>query len=216
MNNQERAFAALRALLLGACCLLVARLAPAQPAAPAAPTSSPPAPPLIGELGNDLGLSALNFLVGDWDGTGGGAPGQGTGSFSFHYDLQQKILVRRNSSVYPATPAATAAKNRAASTHDDLMVIYSERERQPLRAIYFDSEGHIIQYRVLQAPKGTPAAPGVATFLSVPTPRNPMFRLTYRLTAPDTLEIKFEIARPESPDAFSLYLTGTAKRKPAN
>src|SRR5438552_17948620 len=56
------------------------------------------------------------FLLGEWIGEGGGAPGQGEGSFNFSLDLQKQVLVRKNHSDYPAT------KERQAYSHDDLMV----------------------------------------------------------------------------------------------
>jgi len=98
---------------------------------------------------NAAGWGSVQYLVGDWTGEGGGGPGQGAGSFSFKPDLQGKILVRKNRAEYPA------AKERAASVHDDLMVIYRDTPEAALRAIYFDSEGHTIRYEV-QAPPGKP------------------------------------------------------------
>ena len=41
------------------------------------------------------GWALFEYLLGDWVGEGGGQPGQGTGEFSFHPDLQNRILVRR-------------------------------------------------------------------------------------------------------------------------
>ena len=45
----------------------------------------------------------IEFLLGDWTGEGGGGPGQGTGEFSFHKDLDGKVVVRKNYAEYPAT-----------------------------------------------------------------------------------------------------------------
>jgi hypothetical protein len=66
------------------------------------------------------GWGPVQYLMGDWIGEGGGAPGQGSGSFSFKPDLQGKILVRKNRAEYPAT------KDREAVVHDDLMVVYRD------------------------------------------------------------------------------------------
>lgn len=63
---------------------------------------------------------SIRFLVGDWVGEGSGKPGQGRGSFSFRFDLEQKILVRRNHSEYPA------AGEKPAIVHDHLMVCYPD------------------------------------------------------------------------------------------
>src|SRR5262249_53744865 len=80
------------------------------------------------------------FLAGEWTGEGSGDPGKGSGGFSFAWDLQGKVLVRRNRSEYPAT------NGRPAMLHEDLMVIYQGEGGGPTRVIYFDSEGHVINY----------------------------------------------------------------------
>ena len=45
-------------------------------------------------------FAPLRFLVGEWEGTGGGAPGQGGGRFSFAPELGDRVLVRRSHSEY--------------------------------------------------------------------------------------------------------------------
>jgi hypothetical protein len=143
----------------------------------------------------------ISFLIGEWTGEGGGQPGQGAGTFSFLPDLNQKILVRKNRSDYPAT------KERPAFTHSDLMTIYREPDAIKLRAIYFDTEDHVIHYTVEPSSDGQ-----VVQFIGDASPANPRFRLTYRKTGADTLSIRFEIAMPEKPDAFSTYIEATAHR----
>ena len=54
------------------------------------------------------------------------------------------------------------------------MVVYPVGQGQPPRAIYFDSEGHVIQYRVQPAEK-----PQSLTFVSEPAASTPRFHLTY-------------------------------------
>ena len=143
----------------------------------------------------------LSFLIGEWTGEGGGRPGQGSGSFSFLPDLDQKILVRKNRSDYPAT------KDRPAFTHTDLMMVYREPGAVKLRAIYFDTEDHVIHYTV------EPSADGqVVQFVGDASPANPRFRLTYRKTRADTLSIRFEIAMAAKPDGFTTYIEATARR----
>lgn len=138
----------------------------------------------------------LDFLVGDWIGKGGGGPGQGSGNFSFHFDLDEHVLVRRNLANYPA------ANGRAAYHHEDLMVVYPDDETKKLVADYFDTEGHVIRYRVQDAPSG-------AIFLSEAAANGPRFRLTYKKTT-GGLEGTFEIAPPGKPEEFKLYLKWTA------
>src|SRR5579871_5836654 len=67
---------------------------------------------------NNTDWSPLKFLLGDWVGVGDGGPGQGSGGTSFNFDLQNKILVRKNWADYAAT------KDRPAASHNDLMIVY--------------------------------------------------------------------------------------------
>jgi hypothetical protein len=144
----------------------------------------------------------LQFLVGDWVGGGGGQPGQGEGEFTFHPDLEGRVLVRKSYAAYPAT------QDRPASRHEDLMVVYRESEGGPLRAIYFDNEGHVIRYAVTARP-----GKSAVEFLSEASTSGPRFRLTYAKTGIDSVDIAFEIAPPGEPDAFSKYIDAKAKRR---
>ncbi len=144
---------------------------------------------------------ALQFLVGNWEGEGSGEPGHGRGSFSFRFDLEKHVLVRRNRADYPAT------KDRAAYSHEDLMVIYPEGVPSEFRAIYFDNEGHVIHYTTAISPDRK-----MVQFLSPPAPGAPRFRLTYIKLDEKSLRIQFEIAPPGKPEAFSTYLEAKARR----
>lgn len=90
--------------------------------------------------------NALGSLVGTWSGEGTGDPGPGTGGFSFAWDLQEKILVRKSHADYPAT------KDRPAFSHQDLMIVYREPDSGLPKAVYFDNEGHVINYAVTASP----------------------------------------------------------------
>jgi hypothetical protein len=141
------------------------------------------------------------FLLGEWVGEGSRTQGQGTGSFSFEMDLQKRILVRKNTANYPAT------KDQAGYTHSDLMIIYKQPPNST-RAIYFDNEGHIINYIV-----NIPDDQNSVTFLSVGEKNTPLYRLNYVKVNNEKLKIKFEIAQPDKPDKFSTYIEATAHRK---
>jgi hypothetical protein len=143
----------------------------------------------------------FQFLVGSWKAAGVGSPGQGAGEFSFAFDLQRRVLVRRSHTEYPATV------NRSAFAHDDLMVIYAD-EQQLFRADYYDNEGHVIRYAIEFSSDGNSC-----TFVSHPLASQPRFRLTYNKLMNDQVTIKFEIAPPGQPDSFKMYVEGTAKRK---
>src|SRR5262245_40091820 len=144
---------------------------------------------------------AWQFLLGEWEGKGGGEPGQGAGGFTFAFDLQKRVLVRRNHSDYPATD------KQPAFSHDDLMVIYQEGDR-PARAVYFDNEGHIIHYTVEFS-----SDQNSLVFLSEASQSAPQFRLTYNKAPQKSLAIKFEIAPPGSPGKFSTYLQAVVHKK---
>lgn len=138
------------------------------------------------------------FLVGHWTGTGSGQPGNGTGSFTFAADLQDKVLVRKSFAEYPA------AGGRPASRHDDLMIIYRDEASHNFRATYFDSEGHVIQYIVTGDRAGV-------VFRSEGKPDQVRYRLTYPSTGKETLKLKFEVAPPGKD--FATYIDAGAKRE---
>jgi hypothetical protein len=167
-----------------------------------APSSAPQS--LAQQPKETANWDSFRFLLGEWVGEGTGAPGEGTGGFSFSFDLQGKILVRKNRADYPAT------KDKPAYSHTDLMVIYREGD-DSLKAIYFDNEGHVIHYAVsFSTDRNT------LTFLSDPSPSSPRFRFIYSKATPDKLKLEFDIAQPGKPEAFSKYIEGSAHRKPAS
>ena len=145
--------------------------------------------------------SPWRFLIGNWTAAASGEPGQGKGTFSFAFELQRKILVRRGHTDFPATQA------RAAFSHVDLLVVYPETGAAPNRAIYFDSEGHVIHYTVSFSGKGN-----TLTFLSDAIPQAPRQRLIYVRNADGTLSVKFELAPPGKPEAFVTHVEGVAHR----
>ena len=149
----------------------------------------------------DAAWEPFAFLVGNWTGEGTGAPGEGTGGFSFQYDLQGKVLVRKNHADYPKT------KDRPAYSHEDLMVIYRESPAGPFRADYYDNEGHVIHYTISTSPDRS-----TVEFISDPAAAAPRFRFTYKRTGQDSVGIKFEIAPPGKPDAFGPYIDAKARR----
>jgi len=147
-------------------------------------------------------LGDLRFLLGEWEGVGEGGPGAGKGVFSFAFDLQNKVIVRKNYAEY------TATASRPAVRHDDLMVIYLDGASNEILANYFDSEGQQIVYKVSVASDHE-----AATFLSEPSASHPRFRLSYTRVKEGTLNGKFEIAPPGQPEAFKTYLEWHARKK---
>ena len=135
----------------------------------------------------------LEFLLGNWTGVANEKEtprGAGQGGFTFEPQLEGKIVVRRNAAEYTSGPR-----------HDDLMVIYLEGSP---RAIYFDSEGHVIRYNL------TFPEPGRAVFESDGTQPGPRYRLTYWLEKSE-LRGKFEIAPPGA--AYAPYMSWGARKR---
>jgi hypothetical protein len=140
----------------------------------------------------------LRALLGDWTAEGGGAPGASTSaSFSFALNLGDRIVVRKSHSEYAPKPG-----EKQGIVHDDLMVVYPDGPG--LKAIYFDNEGHVIEYGVT-----CPTERAVfETGASAPGPR---FRLEYALKGRGVLAITFSIAPPGG--AYETHLSGTAHRR---
>jgi hypothetical protein len=138
-----------------------------------------------------------NWLTGEWIGEGSGKPGKGEGSFSFKFDLDSNILIRKSHSVYPA------ADNSPGVIHDDLMIVYPDNSGVPSKAIYFDNEGHVINYSINYTD-------GSITFTSDKVTNTPVFRLTYTLLGNDTVNTKFEMS--QDGEKFINYIEGISKK----
>jgi len=138
-----------------------------------------------------------NWLIGDWAGEGSGKPGQGGGTFSFIADLDQKILVRKSHSQYPALG------NKPTIIHDDLMVVYPDYSGNPVKAIYFDNEGHTINYSITYSDK-------TIVLTSDRIGNIPVFRLTYIQLNDESVDTKFEISQDGV--KFSSYVEGKSIR----
>ena len=141
-------------------------------------------------------FAPVRFLAGAWTGEGSGSPGTSVGAATFRFELDGRVLVRRSHAEVAAT------KGRPAFRHEDLMTVFIEAGR--LKAHYLDNEGHGIRYAVSEV------ADGVA-FTSEPGP-GPRFRLSYLRRPGGAVAVRFEIAPPDKPDAFSPYLEGLTRR----
>jgi hypothetical protein len=138
-----------------------------------------------------------SWLIGEWKGEGSGQPGQGGGIFSFKADLNDKILVRKSHSEYPGTT------NKPTVIHDDLLVVYLDLSGSPSKAIYFDNEGHTINYSITYTDK-------TIVLLSNKIQNIPIFKLTYTLLDNDSIDTKFEISKDG--ENFMTYIEGKSKK----
>ena len=143
---------------------------------------------------------SLKFLEGTWEAkTQGGAPAAVAGTYTFVEELGGHVLARHSKTDDCKGPAAFDCD------HGDLLYAYQESPGQPLKAIYFDNEGHVINYVV------TVPAPGSAAFLSDPSLPGPQFRLTYELKS-GVMSGKFQ-ARMPGQTAWNSYLEWAGIRK---
>jgi len=136
----------------------------------------------------------LEFLVGTWEARttqGGSAGAASLGTYSFQLELRDNVLARHSRTAGCQGPADFNCE------HGDILYIYQEAPEQ-LKAIYFDSEGHVIHYDV-----STPA-PSTAIFLSSPSQPGPQFKLSYELKG-SIMSGKFQMRMPGQAE-FKSYL----------
>ncbi len=145
--------------------------------------------------------AALKFLEGAWEAKTSGAGSAGAasaGSYSFRKELGGHILARHSSSDSCKGPADFDCD------HGDLLYIYQDMPGQPLKAIYFDNEGHTIHYNV------TTPVPGSVVLLSEAGP-GPQFRLSYELKG-GVMSGKFQVHLP-GVEVWTSYLEWSGAKK---
>lgn len=139
-----------------------------------------------------------SFIFGEW--TGVESPAKASGKCTFQADLDKNIIVRKNHTDIPSSDG------RPAISHDDLMIIYRSQS-DSVKAIYFDNEGHVINYSVSMS-----ANKQKITFLSDVSAGVPRFRLTYEKMDENKLMTRFEFAAPGTPEQFRTYLEAPIKK----
>ena len=136
-------------------------------------------------------LKPLNFLEGTLEAKtrGGSAGAEGVGTYTFQQELKGRVLGRHTESSSACRGPATFECG-----HNDLLYVYAESEHETLKAIYFDSEGHVIHYDV-SVPE-----PATAVFLSYgDESERPEFKLIYQLKN-TIMSGKFQIRMPGQTD----------------
>jgi hypothetical protein len=147
-------------------------------------------------------LEQLSFLMGTWEAKTINNPAvTAGGSYIFRTELNGHILARHSIS----NSAACKGPADFNCEHGDMLYIYSDAPGQPLRAIYFDNEGHVIHYTV------TAPSPTSAEFLSDPAQPGPQFRLLYELKGA-VMSGKFQIRMPGQP-AWRSYLEWSGTKR---
>jgi uncharacterized protein YaiE (UPF0345 family) len=157
--------------------------------------------PLFGQDKPGENWKALEFLKGTWEAktTENGAV-KAAGSYSFGAELGDHVLARHST-----TSAGCQAPSSYDCEHGDLLYVYQDAPGLPLKAIYFDNEGHVIHYDV------TTPKPGTAIFLSEASHPGPQFRLVYERNA-TVMSGKFQVKMPGQGD-WKSYLEWSGAKK---
>ena len=85
------------------------------------------------------------------------------------------------------------------------MIIYLGGGDNAQEAIYFDNEVHTIKYKVSFTEKSIVLTSNIIA-------NAPRFRFTYTAIDDKTVNASFEIATPQAPEEFKMYLEGKASK----
>jgi hypothetical protein len=144
--------------------------------------------------------ASLAFLQGTWEAKGQGATGAASyGTYTFRKELGGHILARRGETTECKGPADFDCG------HGDMLYVFREMPGGPLKAIYFDNEGHVIHYDVT-----TPTSTSVE-FLSEASRPGPQFRLVYELKG-DVMSGRFQMHMPGQAE-WKSYLEWSGAKK---
>jgi hypothetical protein len=143
----------------------------------------------------------LQFLIGTWEAKtkGGSAGAVSSGTYTFQLELKKHILSRRTTGVECKGPSDFNCE------HSDLLYIYPDTPGGPLKAVFFDNEGHVIHYDV-----SVPNA-ARAVFVCDSSQKGPQFRLSYELKGKELFG-KFEIRMPGQAE-YSAYLEWSGPKR---
>jgi hypothetical protein len=142
----------------------------------------------------------LAFLEGTWDANvQNNAAVKVSGRYTFNRELDGHVFARHSTN-----DANCKAPANFDCSHSDLLYVFQDAPGSPLKADYFDNEGHVIHYDV-----STPT-PTTVVFLSTPGP-GPQFRLSYELSA-GVMTGKFQMHMPDQSE-WRTYLEWSGGHK---
>lgn len=150
-------------------------------------------------------LSAVQPLVGKWQGTSEEQPGTGTLTREYRAVLRDRFIEETNRSVYPAQE-----KNPKGEIHEHRSFFSFDNARKTVVFRQFHGEGFVNQYVLEPTTK-----PGVLIFVSEAIeniPKGYRARETYTFLSENEFEEVFEIAEPGKD--FALYSKARLKRIP--
>ena len=144
----------------------------------------------------------LRFLLGTWEGTTNGQPGDGSVRRQYRLVLREHFIEVHNASTYPPQE-----KNAKGEAHEDIGYISYDRSRTAFVLRQFHVEGFVNSY--VTGPNPTP--PVVFTSEGIENiPSGWRARETYRVISDDEFVEVFELAEPGK--EFTLYSETRLKR----
>jgi hypothetical protein len=146
----------------------------------------------------------LRFLVGTWEGTSRGQPGNGTVRREYRLVLRDRFIEGRTTSTYPPQE-----KNPKGEVHEDLAYFSYDRSSQAFKMRQFHVEGFVSEY------VATPTGSSEIVFNSESLENIPAgwrARETWRITGIDSFVETFELAEPGKD--FTMYSETRLKRVP--
>jgi hypothetical protein len=146
----------------------------------------------------------LRFLVGRWEGTSTGQPGNGTVQREYRLVLRHRFIEGRTTSTYPPQE-----KNPKGEVHEDLAYFSYDRSNKAFKMRQFHVEGFVSEY------VATPTSSSEIVFNSESLENIPAgwrARETWRITGVDSFVEIFELAEPGKD--FTMYSETRLKRVP--
>ena len=147
------------------------------------------------------GLARLDFMLGEWQGTSRGEPGEGKIERLCAKVLNDRFIECRTTVTYPPQAA-----NPKGEVHVDRTLFSYDKSTKKLRLRQFHGEGFVNTYA-----EGDPLSFVTTEIENIP----PGWRAreTYELSSPDSWSERFELAGPGKD--FKLYSATTLQRMKA-
>lgn len=145
----------------------------------------------------------LRFILGTWEGTSSGQPGNGTVRREYRLVLRDQFIEVRSTSTY-----LPQEKNPKGEVHEDVGYFSYDRSRKAFLLRQFHVEGFVTTYA------SGPSASSGLVFTSETLENLPSSwraRETYRVTGDDTFVEVFELAEPGK--EFSVYSETLLRRR---
>jgi hypothetical protein len=133
-------------------------------------------------------FAPLRFVVGTWEGTSRGTPGNGSVRREYRLVLRDRFIEGRTTSTYPPQE-----KNPKGEVHEDIAYISYDRSSKAFRMRQFHVEGFVTSYAA------TPNGAREIVFTSESLENIPSgwrARETWRITGDDDFVELFELAEP--------------------